>query len=80
MENLVMDDKQLGVLYTIMLTIWMVAVLGLSHYLDGKPMTAEDYADKLCQELYGPQTGHKWVDASLRCETVRGEVLSVRKP
>jgi hypothetical protein len=81
MENLVMDDKQLGVLYTIMLTIWMVAVLGLSHLLDNpKTMTAEDYADKLCQELYGPQTGHKWVDASLRCETVRGELLAVRKP
>ena len=72
-----MNDKQLGVLYTIMLTIWLVAVLGLSHLLD-EPMTADDYADRLCQELYGPQTGHKWVDASLMCETVRGEVVAVR--
>jgi hypothetical protein len=74
-----MDDKQLGVLYTVMLTIWLVAVLSLSHLLD-KPMSMDDHADKLCQELYGPQTGHKWVDASLMCETVRGEVLAVKEP
>jgi hypothetical protein len=73
-----MDDKQLGVLYTIMLTIWLVVILSLSYLLDdSKPMSAEDYANKLCQELYGPQTGHKWVDASLMCETVRGEVHAV---
>jgi hypothetical protein len=73
-----MDDKQLGVLYTIMLTIWLVVILSLSYLLDdSKPMSAESYADKLCQELYGPQTGHKWVDASLMCETVRGEVHAV---
>ena len=72
-------DKQLGIIYTVMLTVWLVTILGLSHYLDeSKPMTAEQHADRLCQELYGPQTGHKWVDASLMCETVRGEVLAVR--
>jgi len=76
-----MDDKQLGVLYTIMLTIWLVVILSLSYLLDeSKPVSANDYADKLCQELYGPQTGHKWVDASLMCETVRGEVMAVREP
>jgi hypothetical protein len=74
-----MNDKQLGTLYTIMLTIWLASVLGLSHYLDQPPLSADEYADRLCQELYGPQTGHKWVDASLMCETVRGEVVSVRK-
>lgn len=73
-----MKDKQLNILYTVMLTIWLASVLGLSHYLD-KPMSAEQYADRLCQELYGPQTGHKWVDASLMCETARGEVVAVRK-
>jgi hypothetical protein len=73
-----MNDKQLGIIYTVMLTIWLASMLGLSHYLD-KPMTAEDYADKLCQELYGPQTGHKWVDASLMCETARGEYIELRK-
>jgi hypothetical protein len=74
-----MNDKQLGVLYTIMLTLLFTIILGMSHLLD-KPMSAEDYADKLCQELYGPQTGHKWVDATLRCETVRGELLAIKEP
>ena len=74
-----MNDKQLGILYTIMLTIWLASVLGLSHYLDQPPLSADEYADRLCQELYGPQTGHTWVDASLMCETVRGEVVAVRK-
>lgn len=72
-----MTDKQLGVLYTIMLTLWFVTILGLSHYLD-TPMTFEDHADEICQELYGPQAGHKWVDDALMCETVRGEVLEIR--
>jgi hypothetical protein len=76
-----MNDRQLGVLYTVMLAIWLASVLGLSHYLDAdEPVSADEYADKLCQELYGPQTGHKWVDASLMCETVRGEVLAVKRP
>jgi hypothetical protein len=74
-----MTTKQLNVFYAIVLTVFMAAVLGLSHYLD-RPMGAERYADKLCQELYGPQTGHKWVDASLMCETVRGEVLAIKRP
>jgi hypothetical protein len=73
-----MTDKQLGIIYTVMLTIWLASMLGLAHYLD-KPMSAEDYADKLCQSLYGPQTGHKWIDASLMCETARGEYIELRK-
>jgi Na+-transporting methylmalonyl-CoA/oxaloacetate decarboxylase gamma subunit len=72
-----MTDKQLGVLYTIVLTLLLTVILGMSHLLD-KSMSAEDHADKLCQELYGPQVGHKWVDATLMCETVRGEVLAIR--
>jgi hypothetical protein len=75
-----MNDKQLGVLYTIVLTIWLVVILSMSYLLDeSKTMTSEDYADKLCQELYGPQTGHKWVDASLMCETARGEIHAMRQ-
>ena len=72
-------DKQLSVLLTIAITVWLAVILSLSYLLDEpKVLTAEQHADKLCQELYGPQTGHKWVDASLMCETVRGEVLAVR--
>lgn len=72
-----MTDKQLGRVYTVTIAIWLASMLGLSHYLD-KPMSAEQYADKLCQELYGPQAGHKWVEGILMCETVKGEVLSIR--
>ena len=75
-------DKQLSVLLTIAITVWMAVILSLSYLLDEpkKVLTAEEHADKLCQRLYGPQTGHKWVDASLMCETVRGEIIAVREP
>ena len=74
-------DKQLSVLLTIAITVWLTVILSLSYLLDEpKVLTAEQHADKLCQELYGPQTGHKWVDASLMCETVRGEIIAVREP
>ena len=73
-----MTDKQLGRVYTVTIAIWLASMLGLAHYLD-KPMSAEDYADKLCQELYGPQVGHKWLDASLVCETASGEYIELRK-
>ena len=74
-------DKQLSVLLTIAITVWLAVILSLSYLLDvPKVLTAEQHADKLCQELYGPQTGHKWVDASLMCETVRGEIIAVREP
>lgn len=75
-----MTDKQLGILYTIVLTMLVAMTLGFSHLLDGGPMSAEEYADKLCQEIYGSQTGAVWIDASLRCETARGEIIEVRKP
>lgn len=72
-------DKQLSVLLTIAITVWLAVILSMSYLLDeSKVLTAEQHADKLCQELYGPQTGHKWVDASLMCETVRGEVVALR--
>ena len=75
-----MNSKQLRIFYTVILTIWLASILGLSHHLDGEPMTAEQYADRLCQELYGPQVGHIWVDRALHCETVRGEIVTIRKP
>jgi len=74
-----MNDKQLGVLYTIMLTCWLGS-FAILHYLLKEPASIDNYADKLCQELYGPQTGHTWVDASLMCQTARGEVLTVKAP
>jgi hypothetical protein len=74
-----MTDKQLGVLYTIMLTLLFTVILGMSHLLD-KPMSAEDYADKLCQELYGPQTAAHWSGDRMMCITQRGEILPAKRP
>lgn len=73
-----MTTKQMSVIYSVMLTVFFVLVLGASHLLD-KPMSTEDYADKLCQEMYGPQTAHKWVEGSLFCETARGELMEIKK-
>jgi hypothetical protein len=74
-----MNDKQLGVLYTIMLTIWLVIILGLSHLLDAPPQEI-DHAQSLCQELYGPQVESIVVDKLIKCQTVRGEILDFKHP
>jgi hypothetical protein len=74
-----MTDKQLGIIYTVMITIWLASMLGLAHYLD-KPMSAEDYANKLCQEIYGPQTTAHWAGDRMMCITQKGEILPVKKP
>jgi len=72
-----MNDKQLGVLYTIVLVLW-VGSFAVLHHLLKMPIDTEGYADRICQDLYGPQSGHRWVDNALMCETVRGELLPVR--
>jgi hypothetical protein len=77
MERVEMNDKQLGVLYAIVLICW-VGSFALLHHLLKVPIDTEGYADRICQDLYGPQTGHKWVDDVLMCETARGEVLAIR--
>jgi hypothetical protein len=74
-----MNDKQLAVLYTIVLVLW-VGSFALLHQLSKAPIETEDYADRLCQELYGPQTGAYWKDNTLMCQTVRGEMLPLREP
>lgn len=63
--------------------VYMYLIIGLIawslHAMFSKPMGAQAYADRLCQELYGPQTGAIWVDGRMMCETVRGEVIEVRR-
>jgi hypothetical protein len=78
-ENFMMNDKQLAVLYTIMLVLW-VGTFVLLDQLSKVPIETEDYADRLCQELYGPQTGAHWDGNTLLCQTVRGEILQLREP
>jgi hypothetical protein len=72
-----LNDKQLIVLFAVMLIAWGTTFMALNH-LSKPPSSLEQHADKFCQELYGPQTGHKWVDDELKCQTVRGEILPLR--
>jgi len=55
--------------------------VGLATYLEYRqPMSAMDHANRLCQEIYGPQTGATWTGDRMMCETVRGEILPVKRP
>jgi len=74
-----MNDKQLAVLYTVMLVLWGGTFLIL-HHLGKPPAEVVNHADKLCQELYGPQTGAHWQDNALMCQTARGDMLPLREP
>ena len=74
-----MIDKQLAILYTIVITLW-VGSFALLHQLTNESPTAQVYADRLCQEFYGPQTGAAWIDDQLVCQTVRGEIVPMKRP
>jgi hypothetical protein len=73
-----MTDKQLGIFYVVFLGM-VISMAVLAHGILHKPMGAQEYADKLCQELYGPQVGATWEKGTLMCESVRGEIIEVRK-
>jgi hypothetical protein len=73
-----MTDKQLLVFYVVFIGL-MVLISALVGGAMHKPMDAQAYADKLCQELYGPQTGATWEKGTLMCETARGEIIEVRR-
>ena len=73
-----MSDRQMGFMYVFVGLLATLVFVMLEAIL-AQPVGAEEYADKLCQELYGPQTGAVWIDGRLKCETVRGEVIEVRR-
>jgi hypothetical protein len=73
-----MSSKQMGALYFVMGIIFLGFFVAVDDMLK-KPTTAEQYADKLCQELYGPQTGATWEKGTLMCESARGEIIEVRR-
>ena len=52
----------------------------LFKYFTDKPMSAEQYAGKFCQELYGPQAAAHWAGDRMMCLTQRGEVLPAKRP
>jgi hypothetical protein len=77
-----MNDKQLAVLYTIVLVLWGGSFV-LLHHLSKPPedlTPAQMHADKLCQAIYGPQTGAHWANDQMACITVRGEIVPVKQP
>jgi hypothetical protein len=74
-----MNDKQLLVIYTVILVAW-VGSFALLHSILSKPMSAEDYVNKFCQELYGPQTASHWSGDRMMCITQRGEILPAKRP
>ena len=77
MRVVVMSDKQFAFLYGSMFMLMVVIYIALSSALT--PVTGvQGYADKLCQEIYGPQTGAVWMKKQLFCQTVRGEILELR--
>jgi hypothetical protein len=55
-------------------------IVVLFNYFTSKPMSAEQYASKFCQELYGPQAAAHWAGDRLMCITQRGEVLPAKRP
>jgi hypothetical protein len=73
-----MSNKQALIVFVVW-TFCLWATLATLHNLFSKPMDAQAYADKLCQELYGPQTGATWEKGTLMCESARGEIIEVRR-
>jgi hypothetical protein len=74
-----MNDGQLGFLYVFCAMLAVMVFVALEEMMV-KPMGAQEYADKLCQEIYGPQTGATWETGALMCQTARGEIIEVRSP
>jgi hypothetical protein len=72
-----MSTKQLATLYTIV-GLLFVGLFAAIQKLD-KPMSAEQYANKICQQQHGPQTASYWVADKLMCITQRGEVLPIKR-
>jgi hypothetical protein len=73
-----MTEKQLGTLYAVLAVMFVVSAILIDQAIN-KPMDAQAYADRLCRELYGPQTGATWEKGALMCESAKGEIIEVRR-
>ena len=73
-----MSDKQMGFMY-VFIGLLATLVFVMLEAMLANPIGAEGYADKLCQELYGPQTGATWEKGTLMCESAKGEIIEVRR-
>jgi hypothetical protein len=73
-----MSDGQLAFMYVFIGALATLVFVGLEAVMNERDVQV-NHADKLCQELYGPQTGARWEGNTLMCETVRGEILQLRR-
>jgi hypothetical protein len=73
-----MNDRQLGFMYVFIGLLAVLIFAGLEAVISN-PASAEEYADQLCKELYGPQVGATWEKGTLMCESARGEIIEVRR-
>lgn len=73
-----MSDRQMGTLYFVMGIVFLGFFVAVDDMLK-KPTNAQEYADQLCKELYGPQVGATWEKGTLMCESARGEIIEVRR-
>jgi len=73
-----MSDSQLAFMYGFIMVLATLVFVMLESILNERDIQV-NHADKLCQELYGPQTGARWEGNTLMCETLRGEILQLRR-
>jgi len=73
-----MSNSQLAFMYGFITMLAALVFAGLEAVLS-KPTNAQEYADQLCRELYGPQVGATWEKGTLMCESARGEIIEVRR-
>jgi hypothetical protein len=73
-----MNDSQLAFLYVFVGVLATLVFVALEAVMNERDVQV-NHADKLCQELYGPQTGAHWNDNTLKCQTARGEILQLRR-
>jgi hypothetical protein len=74
-----MTNKQLVIFYCVFLGV-IISLALLVESMFRKPMSAEQFANKFCQETYGPQVAAYWVADKMMCITQRGEILPAKKP
>ena len=73
-----MSDSQLAFMYVFIGLLATLIFVGLEAILNERDVQV-DHADKLCQEIYGPQAGALWDDNTLKCQTARGDILQLRR-
>lgn len=74
-----LNDSQLGYLYALMALFVVLMFVFLESLQRPEPVTKQELADRLCQEIYGPQTGATWDTGTFMCQTARGDIIEVKR-